>query len=291
MRINEDHIEVFISSNTPQNPYTVGSKEYLPGSGLYCETVINKQDKLLVTNALKSDLWKNNPDIKLNMISYLGFPIKSPDGTPFGTICVLDDKENEYTMDLVKLFEKIRDLVESQLEHVGKTRLLQRLAETDPLTGLLNRRAIQHRTEIEIERSVRYGHKMSVILFDIDYFKIINDRFGHQAGDEILVELSKQVMSMIRKIDLFGRFGGDEFIIVMPETSIEFAQIIGERIRAQLKEVSIPNRDLNFPALSVSMGIYELVSGDTFSTMINRVDKALYHAKETGRNKISLEYG
>ena len=288
MRIDEDDIEVFVSSNSSGNPYTVGSKEHLLGSGLYCETVINSQDQLLVANALKSKTWKNNPDIKLNMISYLGFPIRSPGGAPFGTICVLDDKENEYTSDLIELLEKMRDLVESQLELVEKTRLLQKLAETDPLTEILNRRAIQHRTEIEMERSVRLEKKLSMILFDIDHFKMINDRFGHQAGDETLAELSKRIMGVIRKIDLFGRYGGDEFIIVMPETGIEDAQLIGERILAQLRDVSVSNGASDFPVLSISMGIGEFLPGDTFSTMINRVDKALYRAKESGRNTISL---
>ena len=91
MRLVESDIEVFVSSKSQGNPYNSGDREHFLGSGLYCETVIGSNNKLLIPNALTDEKWKNNPDIKFNMISYLGFPILFPDGRPFGTICVLDD--------------------------------------------------------------------------------------------------------------------------------------------------------------------------------------------------------
>ena len=120
MRVHQDEIEVFVASKTGKNPYHVGEREHLTGSGLYCETVITKQEKLLVTNALKSEAWKNNPDLKYNLISYLGFPISLSNGHPFGTICLLDDKENRYSPELIELMEKMRDLIESQLRNEEK---------------------------------------------------------------------------------------------------------------------------------------------------------------------------
>ncbi len=116
MRVRDDDIEVFVSSRSAGNPYEVGDKEKLCGSGLYCERVIATQEQLLVPNALKSDEWRNNPDIKLNMISYLGFPIRLASGRPFGTICVLDDREHEYGPDVIALLEKMRDLIENHLQ-------------------------------------------------------------------------------------------------------------------------------------------------------------------------------
>ena len=97
MRLVESDIEVLISSQSDGNPYHPGGHEHFLGSGLYCETVIKTGKKLLIPNALADEKWKNNPDVKLNMISYLGFPIIYPDGKPFGTICVLDNKENAYS--------------------------------------------------------------------------------------------------------------------------------------------------------------------------------------------------
>jgi GAF domain-containing protein len=145
MRLNDPDIEVFVSSNSEDNPYHPGDKEKLYGSGLYCETVIKTQDKLLVPDALEDVNWKNNPDVELNMISYLGFPILLPDGKPFGTICVLDSKRNEYSENTEKLMLKFSSLIESHLEIIymnqslgdKNKRLTDYLMELQALRGLI----------------------------------------------------------------------------------------------------------------------------------------------------------
>jgi predicted signal transduction protein with EAL and GGDEF domain len=213
MRINEDDIEVFVSSHNDKNPYKVGDKEHLRGASLYCETVINKQAKLLVPNALEAAEWKNNPDVKLGMISYLGFPIYWPDGKPFGTICVLDAKGNRYSPEFEELLGKFRDLIQKHLEIIEINHQLKILSEIDPLTGVLNRRAFFNRAEMEIERTARYKKKLSMLILDVDHFKQINDRFGHQAGDDVLKELTKKVMASLRRNDTFGRLGGDDLLL------------------------------------------------------------------------------
>lgn len=115
MRLDEKHINVFLNSNTKENPYKEGEKAELL-SGLYCETVAGNKSSLLVPNALKDPLWKENPDIELNMISYLGLPIVWPDGEVFGTICALDNKENHYNNQSIKLIELLRDSIEKDLK-------------------------------------------------------------------------------------------------------------------------------------------------------------------------------
>ena len=124
MRLSEPIIEVLVSSKSEGNPYHPGDNEEVWGSVLYCETVIKTQNKLLVPNALADINWKENPDIKLNMISYLGFPILLPDGKPFGTICVLDNKENAYSEHYETLILKFRDLVQSDLEIIYMNQVL-----------------------------------------------------------------------------------------------------------------------------------------------------------------------
>ena len=116
MRILGPDIHVFVSSKTKGNPYHPGDHEHFWGSGLYCETVVNKNHELLVPNALLDEAWKNNPDVKLNMISYLGYPIRWPDGKPFGTICVLDCKTNSYSEKYKGLITHFRDIAETHLE-------------------------------------------------------------------------------------------------------------------------------------------------------------------------------
>jgi transcriptional regulator with GAF, ATPase, and Fis domain len=138
MRFNDPEIEVFVSSQSEGNPYQRGNKEKLSGSGLYCETVIRTKSKLLVPDAMADENWKNNPDIKLNMVSYLGYPILLPDGKPFGTLCVLDNKPNEYSKKIEQLMLKFRIVIESHLELIYLNRILgdKNKKLTDYLTEL-----------------------------------------------------------------------------------------------------------------------------------------------------------
>lgn len=146
MRFLDPNIEVFVSSNSEGNPYHPGDKKTLVGSGLYCEAVLARQDKLLVPDALADSNWKNNPDVKLNMISYLGLPILLPNKTPFGTICVLDNKANEYSKTTENLMLKFRNLIESHLEMIymnqilgdKNRRLTDYLMELQALRGLVS---------------------------------------------------------------------------------------------------------------------------------------------------------
>ncbi len=116
MRLDDPDIEVFTSSKSRDNPYNPGEREHLLGSGLYCETVIRTKERLLVPDALRDEKWKNNPDVRLNMISYLGFPVLWPDQKPFGTLCILDNKPNSYSQTVESLMVKFRTLIESHLE-------------------------------------------------------------------------------------------------------------------------------------------------------------------------------
>jgi len=116
MRIVGEDIEVFLSSRSEGNPYQPGDKEYLIGSGLYCERVISTREKLLVKDALSDPDWARNPDIKLNMISYLGFPLMMPKGEVFGTICVLDSHSNGYSPKVVELLNSAKTMIEAHLE-------------------------------------------------------------------------------------------------------------------------------------------------------------------------------
>lgn len=145
MRLRGDKIEVFASSQSEGNPYHPGDSEHFQGSGLYCEHVIKTQNKLLVPDALADDNWKNNPDIKLNMVSYLGFPIVLPNNKPFGTICILDNKRNEYSKTIENLLQHFKIWVESNLETIyvnavlsdKNKRLTDYLMELQALRGVV----------------------------------------------------------------------------------------------------------------------------------------------------------
>lgn len=124
MRIVDKKIQVFVSSSSEGNPYSPGDSEILLGSGLYCERVIKTNRKLLVPNALTDDEWKNNPDVKLKMISYLGLPLMLPDEKPFGTICILDNKENHYSDIFIKVMNNFREIIENDLKILFMNQIL-----------------------------------------------------------------------------------------------------------------------------------------------------------------------
>lgn len=145
MRVADAEIEVFVSSCSESNPYAAGSREHLHGSGLYCETVIHSKSRLHVPDALKDPHWDRNPDIKLNMVAYLGFPVLRPDGEVFGTICVLDREERHFTPAQEKMILRFKELLESHLklvllyQEVEKNNLALRtsLEEIKTLRGIL----------------------------------------------------------------------------------------------------------------------------------------------------------
>ena len=159
------------------------------------------------------------------------------------------------------------------------------LAQRDVLTGLLNRRHLVHVLEQEMENSQRYGPPLSFMVFDLDDFKWFNDTLGHDAGDSMLLEIARLVESLLRANDHFGRWGGEEFAIVAPQTSLEAAQQLADRLR-----VGIEHRSLGLARpLSASFGIAEYCPGDSTSTLFKRADMALYHAKKRGKNRVEVE--
>jgi len=154
------------------------------------------------------------------------------------------------------------------------TEVVSRRAQVDPLTGILNRQGITVRFAAELGRATRGHHPLSILLIDIDYFKSINDTLGHRAGDEALTHVTQSIQGEMRSHDLFGRFGGDEFLVLLPETDAVQAVEIAERI------CRAPSRTR---PITLSIGLAEANATDRLSTLIDRADAALYDAKRDGR--------
>ena len=163
---------------------------------------------------------------------------------------------------------------------------LKRLASTDPLTGADNRRSFLEKGEYELLRSLRYGHPFAFLMMDIDHFKTINDTYGHGTGDEILKTLVLKSLEIIRRTDVFGRLGGEEFAVMLPETDGECAVQIGERLRKELSELRVKSEqgDVKF-TVSIGMAMLDEDS-DTLTQIMGRADAALYEAKANGRNRL-----
>jgi diguanylate cyclase (GGDEF)-like protein/PAS domain S-box-containing protein len=162
---------------------------------------------------------------------------------------------------------------------------LERRASTDSLTSLENRHSFFSKMEVEIERSHRGNHVFSLLMIDIDFFKKINDQYGHQAGDEVLKDLSTLLKESTRTVDLCARYGGEEFIIVMPETSLKSAKISAERIRKRVEQ-HIVNCDDAVINYTLSIGMTQWNAKEKLEDTIARADSNLYQAKEAGRNRV-----
>jgi len=164
---------------------------------------------------------------------------------------------------------------------------LEMLASLDPLSGLLNRRTLFQRIDIEIERSLRLSLPLTGIMIDIDHFKRINDNFGHPCGDMVIREIGARLTRTLRKYDYAGRYGGEEFFVLFSNTTSELARTIAERFRKDVEEGGFvwENETLR---LTVSIGISQYIQGETPDRWISRTDAAMYRAKQRGRNQSEL---
>ncbi len=167
-------------------------------------------------------------------------------------------------------------------------RQVQNLATTDPLTGILNRRALFDLGEREIERFQRSGHALSMIMIDADHFKAINDNHGHGAGDQVLCAIVERCCGIIRHMDILARYGGDEFALLLPEADQDQAMIIANRIRKSISETPVET-DTGSISVTISMGIAQAtVAVTNLSSLLNLADQALYQCKQSGRNCIEI---
>ena len=160
---------------------------------------------------------------------------------------------------------------------------LEYLGSHDKLTGLLNRYHIEESIDHEIARSERNSNPLSMIVFDLDFFKQVNDNWGHPVGDSVLKHTSQIAKRLLRKSDVFARMGGDEFMVIMPETSCAGARVAAEKIRSNITENPHPQAGL----VTVSIGVAECRTGESFGNWYERADDALYQAKKQGRNCIA----
>lgn len=177
--------------------------------------------------------------------------------------------------------------LQDELKHSNK--LLLELSQTDPLTHLFNRRHLMEVLNTELNRSQRTEKSCAVILADIDHFKVINDRFGHVKGDEVLVCVSELLKDQSRPYDLAARYGGEEFCLVLPETTEEEAVEAAERIRNKIELLRFGEGTEEL-ILTMSFGVACYAVGESLDDLISRADRALYQAKREGRNRVVTDH-
>jgi diguanylate cyclase (GGDEF)-like protein len=275
MRITQHDMEVFLKSQNDDNPYPKNGKDHLM-HGLYCETVIGRDNALLIKNALESEVWKSNPDVSLNMIAYYGLPLKWNDGTFFGTICTLDDKENDYDTKYRELLLTFKDIIEYDLFLIEEKQRLELESGRDYLTKIPNRRTFENFAFENFKLYLSQKLKFCVLLIDINGFKKINDEYGHVSGDRILIRFAESINKIVKESDLFARYGGDEFIFLLIESDERFLTDFIKEINKAIAN----DKMLKKHNLSISWG-FAFVDDRVkqISDLVDIADKNLYQMK------------
>lgn len=278
----------------------------------FCSHAIRKPTEMLVvSDALADDRFADNPLVQSDphIRFYAGAPLVTPAGNALGTLCVIDRVPRTLTdRQRLALLALSRQVV-AHLELGRQAGELQRIAEErtryallleqhrrqlevdldsmsqrathDQLTGLKNRSAFQDTVEAEIARSVRENEPLAVAMVDIDRFKVMNDAFGHLAGDEVLNRVAEIISENVRSADVVARFGGDEFALILPDTNVVTAKDVAERVRQAVERAPWDQGNI-----TVSVGITTLANAaEDFTGLVSRADGALYAAKSSGRNQ------
>jgi len=168
---------------------------------------------------------------------------------------------------------------------------LERLANSDSLTGLYNRQAILDKLGELINRAKRYQENFSLSMLDVDLFRRVNDQYGHLTGDEVLEKIATLICRNIRNTDVAGRYGGEEFIILLPLADLSSALVVAERIRSVIESTEMKDSGENVFAVTVSQGLSSWEPDEDAHSLISRTDEALYKAKENGRNRVEISPG
>jgi two-component system cell cycle response regulator len=194
--------------------------------------------------------------------------------------------------------EKLKNIIDDSLDKWARLQQamadkekLEILANLDLLTGLYNRRAILGKLCEYVNLANRYKDDFTLIMLDIDHFREVNDRYGYLAGDQVLESIATLIRSNIRCTDIAGRYGGEEFIIILPKTNLSVSWVVAERLRSIIAQAELKDADGNFFAITVSQGLAGWEHRDDATTLISRTDEALHKAKEKGRDRVQILLG
>lgn len=241
---------------------------------------------ILIPDITQCEEWRQNEETSW-VRSYLGAPVCVKDKL-IGFINLDSRYPNFFTTAYSSRLQAFASQAAIAIENARLYEEIASLATTDELTGISNRRGFFDYGHREMERAIRFKRPLALIMFDIDYFKEVNDRLGHQAGDDVLRILVQRCQKVLREVDLFCRYGGEEFLALIPECSLSQAVSVAERLRKKVHEKPILTRKGKC-TVTISLGIAELKPGtSTLNELIGNADEALYQAKNKGRNNVSI---
>ncbi|RXD03835.1 sensor domain-containing diguanylate cyclase [Sphingomonas sp. UV9] len=250
----------------------------------FCTHTIQQREPLVVEDAHLDPRFAGSPMVvgPPHIRSYAGIPLRTPEGYNVGSLCAMDTRERRFSPADIAILSNFANIVCDELE-------LRLIAQVDHLTGALTRRGFVEQAEREMARSRRYERPSALVMLDVDHFKSVNDTYGHTIGDQVLHQLAKLAEATLRPIDVFGRLGGEEFGILLPETTADEALIVAERLREAMAGYAMQLSNGAPLNVTASFGVAELAPAMTsVATWIEQADAALYAAKAGGRNCTKL---
>jgi len=283
LMLNDERVKVSAVKGFDKD-YEILNKDFPLVDVPMVQRIVRSQRGITIGNLKESK--EDIPFIgKENITSWMGVPIFLQ-GKVIGVLSIQSIEENMYSEGEAGLFSSFADQVGMAIRNARIYSEVKELATYDGLTGLYNRRSFFEIAEKEYKRAKRYSHPFSVIMIDIDHFKNVNDRFGHNIGDKTLKAFASQVKAVLRETDIIGRYGGEEFTII---TSVdkENAVVLAERLRKHIESYVIQTEEFGEFSITASFGVVELTAStqDLYEILIT-ADKALYEAKNSGRNKV-----
>ncbi len=258
----------------------------------FCRRIVETNQMLYVNDPKSSEQWCCVPPVSEGPVrSYLGYPIYWPDGSIFGSFCVIDTKPTDYASSLIEMLEQLKLIVESELKHVVDTQkiklllaekvkneaVLKQLALFDPLTQCANRNLLNERFDYRLSKSTRDDTPFHIAYIDLDKFKPINDQFGHSAGDKVLSTIAERLKRSVRANDLVARIGGDEFVILFDDSinPALFKQKLSTIVKA-----SIEHDDIALE-VSASIGLSRFPDdGGSLHLLLKTADADMYNQKK-----------
>jgi len=251
----------------------------------FCNRTIERPDALIIPDALADPEFKEHPFV-LNdpfIRFYAGIPLKTADGYNIGSLCVLSPDPRRLEDHELAILRNFARVVMDELE-------LRQMATTDLLTGAMSRRACLENARLALRDAKAKGGDLSVALFDIDRFKSVNDSHGHGTGDKVIKALADCMTEGMREADIFGRLGGEEFALFMPDVAVAEGRLLADDLRVRFSTIGTALPDGGTLTCSASGGVagFRGDPGTTVENLLERGDEALYRAKSGGRNRVEI---
>jgi len=281
--IDGDELCFMVLSSTIGSAWQPG--ERIPLKGTATELVCHERQAVYESDLKRHHrFWTWESHLQQGSRSVVYLPLSVTD-RPIGSLILASRKSNAYSRRQIKLLEKVALQIAAPIENAQLYARLEQKSRIDELTGLFNRRYFEERLKEELSRHSRYGDVFSIFMIDLDNFKAYNDVYGHPAGDILLGHIGRIIKNSVRNVDQAFRYGGDEFVVILPQTARDAAYVVAERVRRQIAE----EMQKKAIAVTCSIGLASYPADGMLSgELVDVADTALYHAKRTGGNRIFL---